>query len=132
MIYKYTSSFYCNRVLHTITPIKLSNEICIKLLQFLQQQCGMHKTKQVTSGYPVLTCVLHSKRSTFHSTSTRFFFLGAYKSLNKTQKYLCASQEMLPPSYVQLSNRIMISSNVTAFVDASMEGSIRLSCDHFP
>lgn len=50
-IYKYTSSFYCNRVSHTITPTKLSNEICLKLVQFFQQQRGMHELKQVISGY---------------------------------------------------------------------------------
>lgn len=60
MIYKYTSSFYCHSVLPTITPIKLSNEIYIKLAQFLQQQCGMHEIKQVTSGYLVLRLVFYT------------------------------------------------------------------------
>lgn len=43
----------------------------------------MHEIKQVTSGGLILTGVLHSKRSTFHSTSTHFFFCGAHRSLNK-------------------------------------------------
>lgn len=52
-------------------------------MRFLQWQSGRHETKQVTCGDLVLTGVLHSKWSTFHSTSTHFFFHGAHKSLNK-------------------------------------------------
>lgn len=130
MIYKYTSSFYCNRVLHIITPTKLPYEISTKLVQFLQQQCWMHKIKY--SNRCVLTRVLLSIWSLFHSTSTDFFFLSAYRSLNVTPKYLGVSQEMSTPSYVRLSNHTVIPSSVTVFVDASTEGSISLSCAHFP
>lgn len=68
----------------TPSPQSKPNKTKKKLVWFLPWQGGMHEIKQVTSGDPVLTGVLHSKWSTFHSTFTHFFFHGAHKPLNKS------------------------------------------------
>lgn len=128
VLYKYTW-FSCRRVLQIIALIKLFNETRVKLVQLYQQQDRIHEIKQQPSGYLVLTRVLYSKWSTFHSTVTHIFFWDAYKPSSKIPNYLCLRRGIISIVYAA---PILISSSVTVFVDAGVEGSVTLRREHFP